>query len=255
MILHAVELGEGPVVLLLHGLFGAATNFGSVQRRLAVGRRVVAMDLRNHGASPHDAVMSYAAMAGDVFETLDRLGVGSAALVGHSMGGKVAMQAALLRPERVSRLLVADIAPVVYPPRNGGIAAAMLGIGLSPGLSRAAAGEALAGVVGDPSMRAFLLQNLRFGAVPAWRIGLAEIAAGLGEIEGWSAPDGRVYGGPALVLRGENSDYVRPEHRVLFRALFPAARFASLRGAGHWLHADAPDAFTGSVGAFLGGAG
>ncbi len=257
MILHAAEAGTdggaGPPVALLHGLFGAAGNFAAIQRRLATTRRVIAFDLRNHGDSPHDPAMSTLAMAEDVLDSLAALGVPSAALVGHSMGGKVAMRAALLRPDRVSRLLVADIAPVRYDPAFRGIADAMLALPLGPGLTRAAAEAALAPAVPDPAVRGFLLQNLRLGPAPAWRIGLQEIAAALPGIEGWDAPSGARYPGPVLMLRGERSDYVRPEHRPAVRALFPAARFMTLKGAGHWLHADAPDAFVEVVQAFLGG--
>ncbi len=257
MILHAAEAGAdrgaGPPVALLHGLFGAGSNFAAIQRRLGAARRVVAFDLRNHGASPHDPAMSYAAMAEDVLDSLSALGVREAALVGHSMGGKVAMQAALLRPDRVSRLLVADIAPVRYDPAFRGIADAMLAMPLGPGLTRAAADAMLAPAVPDPAVRGFLLQNLRLGPTPAWRIGLHEIAANLPGIEGWDAPPGAQYAGPVLVLRGERSGYVRPEHRPAVRALFPAARFMTLKGAGHWLHADAPDAFVEIVQAFLAG--
>lgn len=252
MILHAIEVGSGPPVALLHGLFGAARNFGAVQRSLSGRYRVIALDLRNHGASPHAADASYAAMAADVLDTLAALGASPAALVGHSMGGKVAMTAALLQPGAVSRLLVADIAPVRYEPHFRAYADAMHALKLRPGLTRAEASAALAPAVPDPAVRGFLLQNLHLGAQPAWRIGLDELAAALPGIEGWDPP-GAQYPGPVLVLSGARSDYVRPEHRPLFRALFPAVRFATLRDAGHWLHADQPEAFTATVAAFLGG--
>ncbi len=253
MILHAVEVGAGAPFVLLHGLFGAAANFAGIQRRLAATHRVIAFDLRNHGASPHDATMSYSAMAADVLESLMAMGVPQAALGGHSMGGKVAMQAALLQPGRVSRLLVADIAPVRYDPAFRSIAEAMLALRLDAGLTRAAADAALAPAVPDAAVRGFLLQNLRFGPAPSWRIGLREIAANLPAIEGWDAPPDPQYAGPVLMLRGERSDYIRPEHRPAVRALFPMARFTTLKGAGHWLHADAPDAFVTVVEAFLAG--
>ncbi len=255
MILHAVEAGtergEGAPVVLLHGLFGAAANFAAIQRKLAGTHRVIAFDLRNHGGSPHDPVMPYADMAADVLDSLTGLGVPNAAVIGHSMGGKVAMQAALLRPDRVSRLIVADIAPVRYDPAFRGIADAMMAVPLTPGLTRAAADAVLASAVPDAAIRGFLLQNLRFGPAPGWRIGLREIAASLPAIEDWDAPPGARYPGPVLILRGERSDYVRPEHRPAIRALFPAARFTTLKGAGHWLHADAPAAFVAVMQAFL----
>lgn len=249
MILHSVIHGDGPALVLLHGLFGMAANLGVVQRRLAATHRVIAFDLRNHGASPHDPAMGYLDMAGDVLESLDALGVEQAALLGHSMGGKVAMRAALLRPDRVTRLIVADIAPVQSDPTFRSIAAAMLA--LPPDLTRAAASAALTPAVPDPAVRGFLLQNFRFGPASGWRIGLAEIAANLPAIEGWDAPAGVQYAGPVLVVRGERSDYILPEHRPLFRALFPAARFVTLKDAGHWLHADAPEAFVAVLDGFL----
>jgi pimeloyl-ACP methyl ester carboxylesterase len=253
MILKTVRMGEGSPVVLLHGLFGAASNWGRVQRRLAETHLVLAFDARNHGASPHDPVSTYPAMAQDVLDTLDAEGIPAAALLGHSMGGKIAMHLALMAPKRVTRLLVADIAPVTYPPHFQDLAAAMLALPLRPGLTRVEASAALEAVAADPGVRSFVLQNLRFGATPAslpsWRNGLAEIAAGLADIALWTGKG--VYEGPVLVLRGERSDYILPEHRPLFRAHFPQARFATLRDAGHWLHADAPEAFLQTVSAFL----
>lgn len=249
MILHATDMGEGPVVVILHGLFGTATNFATIQRRLAGARRVMAFDLRNHGRSLHDPAMTYAIMAEDVVATMHAHGVEQAAIVGHSMGGKTAMAVALHHPDWVSRLLVADIAPVAYPPRNRVIIEAMQAVVLHPALTRAEADASLARAVPDETVRQFLLSNLRFGAAPAWRIGIDEIAGALPAIEGWDETG--IYAGPTLVLRGERSDFIQPAHRALFRSLFPAARFASLREAGHWLHADAPDAFVATLDAFL----
>ena len=250
MILHGAEAGDGAPVVLLHGLFGSQSNFGALARRLAVDYRVMSLDLRNHGGSPQGPGMTYADMAEDVAETLDARGTGPVALVGHSMGGKVAMQVALTAPTRVRRLLVADIAPVRYPPHFRTIAAAMQAIPLHPGLLRAEADAALQPSVLDPAVRGFLLQNLRFGSAPAWRIGLDHIARSLPDIEGWDAP-AATYDGPVLMLRGERSDYVQLEHRPAIRALFPRARFLALRDAGHWLHADAPEAFLSVVQEFL----
>ena len=250
MMLHGVALGEGPPVVLLHGLFGQARNFGAVQRRISRRRRVIALDLRNHGASPHGAGMSYAAMAADVVETLGAIAALPCALIGHSMGGKVAMAVALTRPDAVARVLVADIAPVESPPRFAPIIAAMRRMDLREGMTRAEADAALVAAVPDAAMRGFLLQNMRFGGLPAWKVGLAEIEAGLGDILGW--PDfGTAYGGPALFLGGARSDYILPAHRPVIRGLFPNARLAVLRDAGHWLHADNPEGFIGVVEAFL----
>ena len=253
MRLHAIETGMGRPVVLLHGLFGSARNFGAVQRALAaegVGR-VIALDLRNHGASPHDPDMGYATMAADVAATLGALGALPAAVIGHSMGGKVAMRLALATPEAVASLVVADIAPVAYPPHFAAIAAAMAALPLEAGMGRAGADAALKAAVPDPALRAFLLQNFIPGTPAAWRIGLSEIIAALDGIGGWEAPAGALYPGRVMVLAGERSDYILREDRAAFRALFPAARFVTLRHAGHWLHADNPEGFRAAIVAFL----
>ena len=250
MRLHCIETGGGPPVVLLHGLFGAARNFGAVQRALTPLYRVIAMDARDHGASPHRPDMRYGTLAADVLETMDALNLPRAAIVGHSMGGKTAMTLACLAPERVGRLLVADIAPIAYQHGNTSIASALSAISLHPGLTRADAEAALAGLVPDPAVRAFLIQNLVFGPQPRWRIGLAEIAAAIPDLEGWNPPDG-VFAGPALFVSGARSDYVLPEHRPAIRHLFPAARFVAVKNAGHWLHADNPAGFLSVVEAFL----
>jgi pimeloyl-ACP methyl ester carboxylesterase len=250
MILNAIQAGEGPPVVLMHGLFGSARNFGFVQRALTPRFRVIAMDLRNHGNSPHAPDMRYATMAGDVRETLEALGVGPSAVIGHSMGGKTAMALALLYPEAIARVMVCDIAPVVYQHGNTDVARAMEAIPLSPGLTRKEADAALVSVQPKPDVRAFLLQNLRFGPEPAWRIGLAEIAGAVPDLEGWEAQAAR-YDGPSLFVTGADSDYVLPEHRPGIRALFPSARFVAVKNAGHWLHADNPAGFLSVAEGFL----
>ncbi len=247
MILHATEQGAGLPVALMHGLFGQGRNLGAVARALAAGRRVVSLDLRNHGRSPHADAMDYPAMAADVGETLAALEALPAALLGHSMGGKVAMTAALLWPERVERLLVADIAPVAYRPGDfHGYVAALEA--LPPGPAREADAR-LAEAVPDPAVRAFLLQNRNPDGT--WRANLSAIRDSLPAIEGWDVPDGARYDGPVLFVLGERSGYLRPEHRPATRALFPRARFVTLRGAGHWVHADNPAAFGEVARAFL----
>ncbi|MBY0333783.1 MAG: alpha/beta fold hydrolase [Acetobacteraceae bacterium] len=257
MRLNAVEMGTGAPVVLLHGLFGAAQNWGTVQKRLAgAGRRVIALDLRNHGASPWDAAMDYPTMAGDVAETLAALAAPGATVVGHSMGGKVAMVLALTRPDTVGRLVVVDVAPAANPPALRPYVAAMQAVPLRPGLTRREADAALAGAVPQPGIRAFLVQNLRFEGAPfepdrpSWRLNLPAIGAAMPAIEGFPQLATR-YPGPVLVLAGERSDYIRPEHHARFRALFPAARFATVPRAGHWVHAENPEGFLGLLQPFL----
>jgi pimeloyl-ACP methyl ester carboxylesterase len=253
MKLAITETGTGRPVVLLHGLLGAGQNFGAVAKALAgQGHRVLALDLRNHGSSaPHQPTMGYAEMAADVAETLREAGAWPAAVIGHSMGGKVAMMLALAEPAGVERLLVADIAPVAYPtPAFTRYIAAMRAIPLRPGLTRRDADAALVAAVPEPPLRGFLLQNLLFNEdPPRWRVALDVIADEMGGIGGWPDPTGR-YEGPVLVLAGDRSDYIRPEHHARFRALFPACRFHTIP-AGHWLHAENPQAFLAEVTAFL----
>jgi esterase len=250
MILHAIEAGDGPPVVLLHGLFGAARNFGMVQRALAHRFRVIALDMRNHGDSPHAPGMDYASQAKDVQQTLAANGIEKAAIVGHSMGGKTAMALALAAPALPSRLLVSDIAPVSYDHGNTAIAAALQAIPLTPDLTRQQADAALQAAVPRADIRAFLIQNLRFGPGIHWRIGLDEIAAAVPDLEDWPQIEG-TYDGPSLFVTGAESDYVLPEHRPIIRAQFTRARFVAIKGAGHWVHADNPSGFLSVLEAFL----
>ncbi|BDG71366.1 alpha/beta fold hydrolase [Roseomonas fluvialis] len=252
MILSTTEAGAGPPLVLLHGLFGAGQNWGGIRSVLARRMRVLTPDLRNHGASGRDPDMSYAAMAADVAQTMDAAGMPRAAVLGHSMGGKVAMALALAHTARVERLVVADIAPVRYRPALRGYVAAMQGIVLRHGLARREADAALAAAIPEAGIRAFLLQNLRFESdPPAWRLGLAEIAAAMPQIEDFSTPPGARFDGPVLVLAGERSGYIRPEHHDAFDALFPARRFATVPAAGHWVHAENPAGFLALLQPFL----
>ena len=252
MILALTEAGEGPPLILLHGLFGAGQNWGGIRRALAPRYRVLTPDLRNHGSSPRAAAMDCATMADDLARTMDATGVARAAVLGHSMGGKVAMAFALAHPDRVDRLVVADIAPVRYKPALRGYITAMQALPLRPGLTRKEADAHLAGTIPEPGIRAFLLQSLRFELdPPAWRLGLAELAAAMPAIEDFTAPPGAHYDGPVLVMAGERSGYVRPDHHAAFRALFPRVAFTTIANAGHWVHAENPQGFLAALELFL----
>lgn len=252
MRLQSLEAGQGPPLVLLHGLFGSARNWGAVQKALVADYRVVALDLRNHGASPHAPGMSYAAQAADVAETLVALGIESAVVLGHSMGGKAAMMLALTKPEMVGRLIVADIAPRPYPPALRAVVAAMQAVPLHAGLTRAEADQALRAAVPEAPIRSFLLQNLRSETTPpSWRLGLAEIAAAMPEIEDFTPPQGAPFDGPTLAMAGALSPYIRADDHAAFRALFPRIAFVSIPRAGHWLHAENPEGFLAALKNFL----
>ncbi len=256
MILSASETGSGPPVILLHGLFGAGKNLGALARGLSKGFRVISLDMRNHGASPHAAAMDFPAQAADVAETMAHLGIGHAAILGHSMGGKAAMRLALDQPNRVDALVAMDVAPIAYrhdftPQLEG-----MRNIPLVAGLTRQQADAAMASAVADPSLRAFLLNNLLLGETPRWRLGLEEIAAAMPDILGWAeAPDAErrapAYDKPALFLHGALSDYVDAAGRAAIAARFPLAEIVAVPETSHWLHAERPEAVLQAVEAFL----
>ena len=244
--------GPRPPLLIVHGLFGSARNWGGIARRLADRGRVIVPDMRNHGDSPwteshryHDLAADLAALAGQEHRPVD--------VVGHSMGGKAAMMLALSRPDLVNRLVVADIAPVAYGHSQAPLIRAMRALDLTGLSARAEADMRLAEAVDDPAVRAFLLQSLDLRAdPPRWKLNLDTLEADMAHITGWPDQPAAVrFGGPALFLAGGASDYVRPEHRSAIRALFPAARQARIPGAGHWLHAEKPREFEASLRAYL----
>ncbi|TYB83018.1 alpha/beta fold hydrolase [Maritimibacter fusiformis] len=239
-----------PPILIVHGLFGSGRNWGVIAKRLADARRVVTVDMRNHGDSFHADSQSYADMAGDLDHVIAEIG-GRADVIGHSMGGKAAMVLALERPERLRRLVVADIAPVAYDHSQSGLIAAMQRLDLGPVETRGDADRALAEDIETASVRAFLLQSLDVKA-RRWRLNLEVLDREMTRITGFPDVSGQ-FDGPALFLAGAQSDYVTPEARPKIKALFPNAKQAKIPGAGHWLHAEKPREFEAAVRAFLNG--
>lgn len=249
VIRHEGPAGAPPLVIA-HGLFGSAKNWGGVARRLAEGREVLAVDMRNHGDSFRAPVHDYPAMAADLAEVIEAAG-GEADLLGHSMGGKAAMTLALTRPELVRRLVVADIAPVAYGHSQMRYVEAMEGLDLGAVRRRSEADAALRAAVPELAVRAFLLQSLAVGPEGAsWRLNLPALRDQMPAI--MTFPDLKgPYEGPALFLAGGASDYVLDAYWPQIAALFPQARLEQMEGAGHWLHAEQPEAFAAAADAFL----
>ncbi len=252
MQLHFKQLGHGEPLVLLHGLFGSGDNWFGVAPKLAEKFRVLAPDLRNHGYSPHHPEMDYPLLAADVAKFLAAQKIESAAVVGHSMGGKVAMQLALDFPERVNKLVVVDMAPRAYPRAHDHIFGALLALDLVAFQIRADIEAALAPEIPSLNLRRFLLKNLgrdergRF----AWKMnvrGVAENYTRLGEILGAGQP----FTKPALFIRGGKSDYITPADEPDIRRRFPAAEIQVIATAGHWVPADAPEEFVCCVLGFL----
>lgn len=246
----AAPVANTPALLIVHGLFGSARNWGVIARHLASKRDVISVDMRNHGASPRASSQSYPDMAADLAEAIKAHGAPMDVL-GHSMGGKAAMQLALTHAELVRKLIVADIAPVAYDHDQSGHIHAMRGLDLSNLTSRSEADRRLQASISDPSLRAFFLQSLNLKTQPpVWRLNLDVLEAEMQNIVGWPDTKG-VFDHPTLFLSGGLSQYVRAEHRPAIKALFPKARFAKLPNAGHWLHAESPRAFEETAEVFL----
>lgn len=244
---------NAPPLVIAHGLFGAARNWGSLARRLAKRRPVIAVDLRNHGESPWRAAMGYEAMAADLVGVIRHEARGRADVLGHSMGGKVAMALALSAPDALRRMVAADIAPVPYDHAHGDYIAAMRAVDLTRLTRRSDAEPMLAPHIPDPQLRAFLLQNIVLERGQArWRLNLEALERNMDDLLGF--PDdlpAERWDGPALFLRGGASDYVRDAYGEAIRARFPAAMIETIAEVGHWLHAEKPDAFLEAVERFL----
>lgn len=236
-----------PPLVIAHGLFGSARNWGVIAKRLSQDRKVIAVDMRNHGQSPRYDTNSYTDMAADLAEVMAPLG--TADLMGHSMGGKAAMTMALTRPGALRRLVVADIAPVAYPHSQSDKIDAMEAVDLDRVTRRSDAQQMLADQGIDPALQAFFTQSLDIAA-REWRYNLPVLRAEMDKIVGFPDLSGQ-FAGPAFFLSGADSDYVKPEYRDRIKALFPKAYFAKIPGAGHWLHAEKPREFEAAVAAFL----
>jgi pimeloyl-ACP methyl ester carboxylesterase len=246
-ILHGTPT-DRPPLLIAHGLYGSARNWGVIAKRLSDERQVVAVDMRNHGFSPWSADHRYPDLAADLAEVIAAFG-GKMDVLGHSMGGKAAMTLALGHPERVNRLIVADIAPVAYTHTQLPFIKAMRAVDLDSVERRSDAEAQLADAGVDPALQSFFTQSLDLPN-KRWRLNLDALADQMPEIMSFPRIEGQ-WDGPALFLTGAASDYVLPEHRDRIRALFPQAKFARIPGAGHWLHAEKPREFEAAVRAFL----
>jgi len=253
MQLHFREQGHGPVVIILHGLFGSLDNWAYVSQQLAERFRIFSLDQRNHGQSPHTPEMNYRLLAGDLRDFMQQHGLSSAAMMGHSMGGKAAMEFALTWPGMVDRLVVVDMAPRSYPRRHDGLFDALLAVDLRNFRTRGQVDEALAPSIPEAGVRRFLLKSLAQTSpgVFEWRFNLPVLRDHYPELTKALEP-GRRCDRPALFIRGEKSDYVRAEDIAGIHELFPKAKIETIAGASHWVHAESAEKFVSVVGNFLG---
>lgn len=258
MLLHYFDQGQGRPLVILHGLFGTLDNWQTLARRWATeaGLRVISVDLRNHGRSFHSPEHTYASMAQDVLALFDHLQLGSdTTLLGHSMGGKVAMRLALDHPERLARLIVIDIAPrfsdMVH---QNDVLAGLHAVNLAAITNRQEADAALAQHIDNVGTRQFLLKNLyrQDDNSFAWRINLEVLAAQLPAV-GAETTSATPFLKPALFIRGGKSDYITADDKLHgIPALFPNSQVATVVDAGHWVHAEKPEEIFGLVQAFVG---
>ena len=254
MDLHYVDYGEqGEPLVILHGFLGASGNWHTLaSKAFAEHVHVFALDQRNHGRSPHSDTFDYPTLADDLRDFLDARGLGAAHVLGHSMGGKTAMFFALAYPERVRKLVVVDIAPRAYPPHHDALLDALNGLDLTAARSRSQIDQSLSTHVADPGVRQFLLKNLAYDREAkrySWMMNLDVLTRDYHRIN--VALDGGTYDCPTLFVRGERSDYIKPEDEPEIRRFFPQAEVVTIPGAGHWVHAEAPEPFAEAVLEFL----
>lgn len=241
------ETTNSPVVLL-HGLFGSLSNLGVIGRALSVNHTVIQFDLRNHGLSPHSAEMNYEIMAQDVIDTLNELKIEQFSVIGHSMGGKVAMKIAATYPDLVDELVVLDISPVVYHGhRHEAILKAIHAVRAEQQeLSRKQATDIMKQYIAQDGVIMFLLKSFHQGS---WLFNVDAIEAKYQDIIGWN--DNPVWSKPCLFIKGADSDYIEPQYEPQLHAQFPLAQIKTIEAAGHWLHAEQPKEVIQAIQIFL----
>ena len=239
---------KSPPVMIVHGLYGSGKNWGVIAKRLSDQFLVITVDLRNHGDSPWLDTHNYHVMADDLVEVINSLNI-KPNIIGHSMGGKAAMVLALKRPNLVRNLIIADIAPVKYDHDQSQFIEAMQKVDLSKVEKRLDATLALSKFVEDKSLQNFFTQSLDIKA-KRWKLNLKVLRSEMSEILSFPKIESE-FSGHSLFLKGENSDYIKSEHRKLIKSLFTKARFATFKEVGHWLHAEKPREFESAARLFF----
>jgi len=234
-------------IVLVHGLFGSLDNLGVLARDLVNDHDIIQVDMRNHGLSPRSPEMNYPAMAQDLLDTLDAQRLEKATFIGHSMGGKAVMALTALAPERIDRLVAIDIAPVDYQVRrHDEIFAAIKAVTAAGATSRQQAAALMRQTLHEEGVIQFLLKSFIDGE---WRFNVPVLWDRYEEIIGWQTVP--AWDRPALFVRGGQSPYVTEAHRDALLAQFPQARAHVIAGAGHWVHAEKPEAVLRAIRRYL----
>lgn len=252
------KLGQGQPLIILHGLFGSSDNWQSIGKRLAENFEVYLVDQRNHGLSPHSDVWDYKVMSNDLYELMTDNGITNAVLIGHSMGGKTAMQFAVEHPDNIHKLIIVDIAPKYYPVHHREIIDALLSLNLNKILSRKEAEEKLSKGITDFGTKQFLLKNLYWSEEEneqekklAWRFNLGVIDKNIDRVGASFTIDDKQCPVPAMFMRGKESAYILDTDMPLIKNIFPNVELITIPHARHWIHADQPEAFVDSVMRFV----
>jgi esterase len=237
--------GQGQPLIILHGLFGQSDNWNTIAKQFADnGFEVYVVDQRNHGLSPHSDVWNYKAMSEDVLELITDNNLHNVILLGHSMGGKTAMQFAIDHAEYLDKLIVVDIAPKYYTPHHQTILKGLKAVDFTIVKTRREAENILSEYITDLGTKQFLLKNIYWkdNGELAWRFNLDVIAAQIENI-GVATPNDKICEVPTLFIRGERSHYILDEDINLIEEIFPRSILETIKGAGHWIHAEQPAAF------------
>ncbi|MDE0470569.1 MAG: alpha/beta fold hydrolase [Ekhidna sp.] len=252
MKLHFKTIGTGKPLIILHGIFGSSDNWQTLGKDFAKYANVYLVDLRNHGKSPHSDEFNYKTMVEDIVELLDDEGLEKVNLLGHSMGGKVAMYLAALHPEKIERLVVVDIAPKYYPPHHQQIFDGFHSVNLTTLKSRKDADEQMTAAIPNFAVRQFILKNLYRDTKGnfKWKLNIEAIEKGVKEV-GTSLKADVSFEGHSLFIAGSKSDYIVDDDYQMIQSLFPHAEIITINGAGHWVHAEKPDELRESVLNFL----
>jgi len=252
MKLHYRTLGEGPPLIILHGIFGTSDNWQTFGKQLASDYRVFLIDQRNHGLSPHSDTFDYPSMAEDLQQFIEHHQLETPIILGHSMGGKVAMFHAVKYPDKLGKLIVVDIAPRSYPVHHQHILDAMGSVDLSSVASRGEVEEQLKPHLPDWGVRQFIMKNLNRedDNTFSWKLNLAAIRENIENV-GMAVEASEPVNKPTLFVRGEKSDYIGSEDEALIHKIFSEAELATIKKAGHWVHAEQPKALYETLMKFL----
>ena len=244
MELNHKQLGSGPPLIILHGLFGMLDNWITLGKKLAENYTVYLIDQRNHGKTGKSDVFNYQALSDDLHEFMNTHSINSSHLLGHSMGGKTIMQFAFDYPEKVKKLVVADISPAAYPNKHQMIFDAMLSVDFNTVKSRADVEAILSKTIKSKRLLQFLMKNLhrKDRTSLGWKTNLDIILDNLEEIGKAIEPD-KPYTGQTLFIKGGRSDYITLKEMHIIKKFFPYSEIKTINGATHWLHADKPDVF------------